>query len=197
MGRIKGPLLSIDAKGSLGKTITLAPWKGLQTIREYSKPTNRHTPAQTAHRNHITVAANAWVNWYGNQLDKPAYDTLARGTRRAPGGWQMFLTEALSQYALGITPGLGERLEVIGPAGTTWIRIFHRLIDTFAGVPLDRIPLFYRGTTPRSLKPYCTASRSPGSSYYQDTTSASGTIFYVALFWSGQFMSGCHKVTIP
>ena len=60
MARVVSPFLSMDASGSVGKTLTAAKWKGRNYMKQWFKPANPRSPAQVAIR---TVMANAIVYW--------------------------------------------------------------------------------------------------------------------------------------
>lgn len=84
MAKLKGPLFSLGAAGSIGKTLVYFGWKGIDCVREYLVPTNPKTAAQTAHRAHLTAAVAA-VHAAQARPDNPldaedqvAYSTLAQ-----------------------------------------------------------------------------------------------------------------------
>jgi len=59
MAKLKAPLLSLGARGSIAKAITYFPWKGLNLAREYVVPANPKTTPQTTHRAYLTAAVTA------------------------------------------------------------------------------------------------------------------------------------------
>lgn len=46
MARVTGPLMSLGARKSFGKTLTFANWKGISTVRLISNPSNPQTEDQ-------------------------------------------------------------------------------------------------------------------------------------------------------
>ena len=50
MARLTGPLMSLSASGTIGKTITYGSWKGIQYARERVIPANPQTTSQTQTR---------------------------------------------------------------------------------------------------------------------------------------------------
>lgn len=50
MAVLTGPLMSLAARGTIGKTITYAPWKGIQYARTRVTPANPKTSSQTQTR---------------------------------------------------------------------------------------------------------------------------------------------------
>ena len=60
MARVTGPLLSLDASGTVYKTVTFAKWKGRNYCRQWFKPANPRTAAQIAQRALFTAAVASW-----------------------------------------------------------------------------------------------------------------------------------------
>lgn len=50
MAKVTGPLLSLSASGTVGKALTFANWKGINTARIASTPSNPKTVNQMANR---------------------------------------------------------------------------------------------------------------------------------------------------
>lgn len=46
MAKVKGPLMSIEARGQIGKSLVFGVWKGVQWVREYVIPSNPQTEQQ-------------------------------------------------------------------------------------------------------------------------------------------------------
>lgn len=60
MARVTGPFMSIDASGSIAKTLTASIWKGRNYIKGFSVPTYTNTAAQAAARALFAAAVAAW-----------------------------------------------------------------------------------------------------------------------------------------
>jgi hypothetical protein len=60
MAKVDGPLLSLDASGSIGGAMTFSKWKGVNYVRYKTKPTNPQTTAQTTQRTAFSTAVAAW-----------------------------------------------------------------------------------------------------------------------------------------
>lgn len=56
MAKVNGPLLSLSARGQLGKALVYSGWKGLHTVRQHVIPANPQTSAQVAQRGKLTAA---------------------------------------------------------------------------------------------------------------------------------------------
>lgn len=55
MARVTGPLMSMEASGTIGKTLTFASWVGRQYVRRWTRPTNPQTADQMDQRNAFSV----------------------------------------------------------------------------------------------------------------------------------------------
>jgi hypothetical protein len=60
MAKVTGPLLSLDASGSVASTITFSRWKGVNYVRQRVIPTYSNTFKQSAIRDLIKKATQAW-----------------------------------------------------------------------------------------------------------------------------------------
>lgn len=60
MAKVTGPLLSLDASGSVASTITYSRWKGINYVRQRIIPTYTNTVGQQAVRDFWTQASQAW-----------------------------------------------------------------------------------------------------------------------------------------
>ena len=66
MALVTGPLMSIGASGTLGKTLTYATWKGRSYCRERVIPANPRSAAQTGVRSMMS-----WISQRWNGLSAP------------------------------------------------------------------------------------------------------------------------------
>lgn len=55
MARVTGPLMSMEASGTIGKTLTFANWVGRQYVRRWTRPSNPQTQDQMDQRNAFSV----------------------------------------------------------------------------------------------------------------------------------------------
>lgn len=60
MARITGPLLSLDASGTLAKTLTFSKWRGIKYVRQRVVPENPNTTEQAETRNVFKMLVEAW-----------------------------------------------------------------------------------------------------------------------------------------
>ena len=97
MAKVTGPLLSLDASGSVASTIVFSRWKGVQYARQRVVPTYRRTNDQAAIRDLIKDASQAWRN-EDTPIDssyKEAYDAAASG--QAYSGFNLFIRDAVGK----------------------------------------------------------------------------------------------------
>jgi hypothetical protein len=60
MAKVNGPLMSITASGSFGKTIVYATIRSIQYARIWKTPANPNSAAQQVIRGYFTDAVGAW-----------------------------------------------------------------------------------------------------------------------------------------
>jgi hypothetical protein len=90
MAKVKGPLLSMDARGKIGKSLVFLGWKGLKTVRSYVVPANPHTSAQSIQRGYMTSAVAKWHSLAFNDLDLAAWNVLAGVQYKTMSGFNVF-----------------------------------------------------------------------------------------------------------
>lgn len=77
MAKVTGPLLSINAKGTIASTQTYASWRGINYVRQRVIPANPRTIKQQSIR---SIFANMGMLWmYAPQLLKDPWEAYAIG----------------------------------------------------------------------------------------------------------------------
>ena len=100
MAKVTGPLLSLDASGSVASTMTFSRWKGINYVRQRVIPTYSNTALQAAIRLLTKDASKAWATdaLVGTtQIDaayKLAYDTAASGN--AYSGFNLYMRDCVA-----------------------------------------------------------------------------------------------------
>lgn len=61
MAKLSGPLLSLGARGQIGKTLVSSKWKGVPYMRQYVIPSNPQTSAQTEVRSVFALLNSLWL----------------------------------------------------------------------------------------------------------------------------------------
>lgn len=101
MAKVTGPLLSLDASGSVASTITFSRWKGVNYVRQRVIPTYSNEFKQIAIRDLIKKSTQAWK---GNSIISPttidasykaAFDTAASGM--AMSGFNLFVRNCVAK----------------------------------------------------------------------------------------------------
>lgn len=62
MVKVYGPMMSLDASGTLGDAITFSKWKGRNYVRERIIPSNPKSGAQTGRRAMFKFLSQAWAD---------------------------------------------------------------------------------------------------------------------------------------
>jgi len=60
MARVKGPLFSMDARGSIGKTLVFSVWRGINYVRRHAIPSNPKSAAQLSFRSMMKFLSQIW-----------------------------------------------------------------------------------------------------------------------------------------
>jgi len=71
MAKVSGPFMSVDASGTIYKTLTASIWKGRNYIRGYFIPTNPNTVNQQAQRALMKAAVSTWQGLVDERPDSP------------------------------------------------------------------------------------------------------------------------------
>jgi len=101
MAKVTGPLLSLDASGSVAGAMTFSRWKGVNYVRQRVIPTYKNTTLQGKIRKIIHDASIAWKagSTIGgvalNSSYKLAYNTKASGM--AMSGFNLFMKECVQK----------------------------------------------------------------------------------------------------
>lgn len=110
MAKVKGPLMSMDARGQIAKALVFLGWKGLKTVRGYVVPANPNTTAQQGQRGHMTTAVAAWHTAAFNTLDVAAWNVLASVQSMIMSGFNVFcklwIQEAILADAIVVPTGM-------------------------------------------------------------------------------------------
>ncbi len=80
MVKLKGPSVSLDAAGSIGKTLVFANWKNRSYLKKHTKPKNPKTQLQTGSRAMIRFLSKQWHNLTQSMRDTFAEIAAAANT---------------------------------------------------------------------------------------------------------------------
>ena len=101
MARVKGPLLSVDATGQLGKALIFAKWKGLKTVRGYYFPRKSASVPQVAQRSLFKAVATEWKGGNMGAEDKKAWGRFGRTLRKKRPSYNAFTKHYLQVKEAG------------------------------------------------------------------------------------------------
>lgn len=114
MAKLTGPLLSMNARGQIGKTLVAAKWKGIPYMRQYVVPANPRTTAQQAVRGMFALLREMYK--------------LAPAVLRAP--WDAFAT---GRPFTGMNKFVGENVRLLN--GETDMALFLGSPGARGGLP--------------------------------------------------------------
>jgi Family of unknown function (DUF6266) len=96
MAKVTGPLMSLDASGSIASTITFSKWKGRPYVRNLVKPSNPRTNAQTAQRAMFAFLSQQWAAI--TDPDKATWQAMADALKASPfNGYQKYNMDRWTQ----------------------------------------------------------------------------------------------------
>jgi hypothetical protein len=103
MARTTGPLLSLDASGSIGGAMTFSKWKGRNYVRKLVIPDNPKSAKQTGVRAMMSYLAQLWTSV--TAPNKATWDTLAATKDISP--FNAFVGENLARWQTNKGPTQG------------------------------------------------------------------------------------------
>jgi hypothetical protein len=148
MARVTGPFMSIDASGTLAKTLTAAKWKGRNYMRQRIVPNNPKSAAQLGVRAMLRFLATQWAALSAGE--QASYDDAAEAKQISAFNqyqsvnllrWQSFQSPTqeypaaeastpLTVSDMTLTGGDGNVLVQLTPSGSTNIWGFAIFRDT-------------------------------------------------------------------
>lgn len=184
MARVKGPLFSMDARGSVGKAIVFSIWKGVNYVKRHSIPSNPKSAAQVSFRSQMTFLSQIWAGLTAG--NKATWDTRADSLNISP--FNAFVGYSMSrwnhykagtkEYPAGeagvggdaptTTPAAGVKeisLSIVhGAASPDWGWIIHRSVTT--------------GFTPSRSTAIAVVATAADPDVYLDAPLLTGTPYY-------------------
>jgi hypothetical protein len=95
MAKVKGPLMSLSATGTIAGSVTFSNWKGIPTARIKSAPTNPNTAGQQAQR---TTFSNAVASWKAQDAgDQETWTNRAKALGLKMSGFNLYTREYIKQ----------------------------------------------------------------------------------------------------
>jgi len=115
MAKVSGPFMSVDASGTIYKTLTASIWKGRNYIRGYFRPTNPNTEAQQTQRVLMAAAVAAWQALVAvtpdsgaesDEMYKDKWNVAARDVYPPISGFNYFVMQYLLEGAEPTIPAI-------------------------------------------------------------------------------------------
>ena len=101
MARTVGPLMSLEASGSVAKTLTYSRWKGRPYVRQLVTPANPRSPLQVSTRAIMRFLSQQWTPGV-TALKQATWDALAKMDSISP--FNAFVRENLRQWTQFLPP---------------------------------------------------------------------------------------------
>jgi len=95
MSKVKNPLFSSEARGSLGKTLTYGKWHNVDIVKMHSSPANPKTAAQQSQRTLYGQAVGFFRSGDLNQADLNAWRLWARILGGKMSYYNLFIRECI------------------------------------------------------------------------------------------------------
>src|SRR5512146_3025360 len=100
MARVTGPLMSVDASGTIAKSVTFAKWKGRNYTRRWATPSNPRSGLQTAVRAMLRFLSQYWATLA--TLDQESWNTQAASLKIS--AFNAFVRQGQMRLKQGLTP---------------------------------------------------------------------------------------------
>ena len=117
MAKVKGPLLSMDARGQLGKSLVFLGWKGIKTVRSHVTPANPRSAGQITQRGRMGNAVFQWHANYKLPADIAAFNLAASLEAKIMSGFNYFAKGFIAAYVAGKTPVAAHMFDVTSNTG--------------------------------------------------------------------------------
>jgi hypothetical protein len=197
MVKVSGPMMSMDASGSLGKVAVFAKWKGRNYVRKLVIPANPKSVLQVSVRAMMRFLAQGWVGI--DPTPQGTWEDLADAAQISPfnafcgrnaSRWREFQAPSQSYPAAetGTPPVATLDSAVGGPSYVDLTMTITTLNDVW-GVMLFRSP---SGTFDTS-RANCIAVipvNDTGALVYTDSGLDAGTYYYDARFFTAEGLLG-------
>lgn len=98
--KVTGPMMSLDASGTIAGTITAAKWKGRNYMRQTVKPSNPKSAGQTATRAMFKFLGQIWATMATQQ--KTSWEELASATNIT--AFNAFVQYNMAEWTQDVAP---------------------------------------------------------------------------------------------
>ena len=148
MARVTAPLLSLSASGKIADVMVASTWKGIPVMRQYVKPSNPNTAAQSAHRALMTACVYVWRNTFTNAIMRTSWNRLALLLADTMSGFNAFIRNAVGIASTNADASFC--LSVAAAANYKAVFTMKNLDDGATGDEAGNFEIWY-GSSPDSL----------------------------------------------
>ena len=100
MAKVTGPLMSLEASGTIGNALTFSRWVGRPYVRRYTIPGNPQTLGQETHRNRFSAIGTitTWASRNNQTFDGKLLDDQALIKSKTPADqrWNGYLLRVMT-----------------------------------------------------------------------------------------------------
>jgi len=118
MAKITGPLMSLDASGSVAGTIVFSKWKGRNYVRQLVVPANPKSVKQTSVRAMMKFLSQQWASLAATP--QGTWSALAAASAHSP--FNAFTSANMSRWASFLTPTQSYPAANTGTPGTLGVQ---------------------------------------------------------------------------
>lgn len=104
MVKVAGPMMSLQASGTLADAITFSSWKGRPYVRERVIPANPKSGGQTGRRAMFQMLSQAWNGDYMTTARRATWQTLADQLVASP--FNAFMSHNMARWHNFLSPTL-------------------------------------------------------------------------------------------
>jgi len=193
MAKLNGPLMSMNARGQVGKSLIFSGWNGLKTVKAHAVPANPKTSGQTTQRGFMSAAVVLWHTVPYILFDRVSNSLLASVQVSPLSGFNIFCRQYINGKKAGLTVRTPNRMEITANTGGAFTL-------TFSTGHLVAGYVRY-GVAPRSLGNIQLLSVDVGTSHQYTTLSGlvvgSDVFFEVFTMDAGNtWITGLYKVRV-
>jgi len=118
MARVKGPLFSLEASGTVAKTIVYSKWKGRQYTRKHTIPYNPQSDKQVNCRTAVTLLVEHWQE--KDEATQTVWNTFAKFFQLS--GFNSFVGRGQKEYVEQLTTSVlaSSVSQTLEPPDETW-----------------------------------------------------------------------------
>ena len=135
MAKTKGPLFSLEARGTVGGLLTYQKVFGINRVGIKNIPTDGGTPAQLANRLVYGQAVTAWRDM--SEEEQQSYDDSVKNLELHMTGFNFFLQEYFYVMLNPITPPEPPAPEIVTDQLANWWKFLDNLNDSVGSMHLS------------------------------------------------------------